>query len=255
MRLRQSAGVSARGLAAVLMLGTVAGQAWAQAPPAITAITHIRVKPDKIGDWIAAEKDYAALVAKAGSDRAFTIWQAMTGPREYIMVRYYSKWAELGVLNDPKMAEHAGAMTGIMARINAATESSWREILSAQPDHSLPRPANMPKMIRTARVSVAAGKMDEVLDTIKTVTLPAMKAAGVTAYGVGRVRYGGASNQIMTYTGMNSWADLDGPTSIEKTAGRDAYLKYAAKMGTLTTRTEWTIYRLRDELSYRPAAR
>ena len=255
MQLRQIAGVSARGFAAVLMLGAIAGQAFAQAPPAIRSITHIRIKPDKIGDWIAAEKDYAALVAKAGSDRSYTMWQGMTGPREYIMVRYYSKWAELDVVNDPKMAEHAGAMAGIMARITAATESTSREILSAQPELSLPRPAEMPKMIRAARITVANGKWDEVLDTLKTVTLPAMKAAGVTAFGVGRVRYGAGTNQIMTYTGFNSWADLDGPTPIEKTAGRDAYMKYVAKMGTLTTRTEWTIYRLRAELSYRPAAK
>jgi quinol monooxygenase YgiN len=250
MRLRKTVAVSARSLAAVLVLGAIAAPAWAQAPPTIRAITHLRVKPDKMGDWVAAEKDYAALVKKAGSDRSFTLWQAMTGPREFIMVRYYSKWAELDRFNDPKMAEHAGALAGIMARIDASVESSWREIHSMQPDLTLPRPAEMPKMIRTARINVANGKWDEVLGTLKTVTLPAMKAAGVTAYGVGRVRYGGGANQIMTHTGFDSWADLDGPTAIEKSAGRDAYLKYVAKMGTLTTRTEWTIYRYRPELSY-----
>jgi hypothetical protein len=255
MRLRQRVKMCARGLSAVLILGAIAVPAFSQAPPAIRAITHMRIKPDKIGDWIAAEKDFAALVKKAGSDRGYTIWQALTGPREYIMVRYYSKWAELDVINDPKMAEHAGAMAGIMARINAATESSWREIHSMEPALTLPRTAEMPKMIRTARMTVANGKWDEVIDTLKTVTLPAMKTAGVTAYGVGRVRYGAGTNQLLTHTGFNSWADLDGPTPIEKSAGRDAYLKYAAKMGTLTTRTEWTIYRFRDDLSYIPAAR
>ncbi len=255
MRLRKNIAVSARSFAAVLMLGAIAVPAWAQAQPAIRAITHMRVKPDKMGDWLAAEKDYVALVQKAGSDRSFTFWQAMTGPREYIMVRYYSKWAELDMINDPKMAEHAAAMAGIMARINASLESSWREVHSMQPDLTLPRPAEMPKMIRTARITVASGKWDEVLDTLKTVTLPAMKAAGVTSYGVGRIRYGGGANQLLTHTGFNSWADLDGPTPIEKSAGRDAYLKYAARMGTLTTRTEWTIYRFRPELSYTAAAK
>jgi len=45
--------------------------------------------------------------------------------------------------------------------------------------------------------------MDEALALIKSTTLPAMKSAGVTTYGVGRVRYGAGSNQLMTHTGMS----------------------------------------------------
>ena len=250
MQLRQMPLVCPRGLAALLLLGAITVPAIAQAPPAIRSITHVRIKPDKLGDWVAAEKDYAALVKKAGSDRTYTIWAAQTGPREFLLVRYYSKWAEMDVIDDPKMAEHAGAMAGIIARINASIESSWREIHSKQPDLTLPRPAEMPKMLRSARITVASGKMDEVLATLKANTLPAMKAAGVTAYGVGRVRYGAPTNQVLTHTGFNSWADLDGPTPIEKVAGRDAYLKYVETMNSLTTRTEWTIYRFREDLSY-----
>ncbi len=254
MRSTQTLEVRARCLAAVLMLGVMAVPALGQEPPAIRAITHIQVKPEKAGDWMAAEKEYAALVAKAGSDRAYTIWQALTGPREYIIVRSYSKWAELDATNDPKLAEHAGAMGAIMARLNAATETSWREIHSMQPDLTLPRPAQMPNMLRTARINVASGKMDEVLALMKSVTLPAMKSAGV-AYGVGLVRYGTGTNQVLIHVGFSSWADLDGPTPIEKAAGRDAYLKYTDKLTTLTARTEWTIYRFRPELSYVPAAK
>ena len=255
MRLKQRVGAPARGLAAVLMLGAITATVWAQAPPAIRSITHLRIKPDKVGDWVAAEKDFAALVQKGGSERAYTVWQALTGPREYILVRYHSKWVEMDVVNDPKMAGHAGAMAAIMARLNAATESSWREIHSMDPGLTLPRPAQMPNMVRMARITVAGGRMDEVFDLFKAVTLPAMKAAGVASYGVGRVRYGAGTNQVITHTGFSSWADLDGPTPIEKTAGRDAYLKYVAKINTLTTRTEWTIYRHMPELSYTPAAK
>jgi len=253
MRYRQS--VSARGLAAMVMLGAVTASVWAQEPPAIRSIIHFQIKPDKVGDWIAAEKEIAALRTKGGSDRGYTVWQAITGPREFIIVRYHSKWAELDLVDDPKMTAHAGAMTALAARINSCVESAWREIHSMQPDLTLPRPAEMPKMVRTARITVAPGKMDEVLSTMKSVTVPAMKSAGVTSYGVGRVRYGAGTNQILSHIGFSSWADLDGPSPVEKAAGRDAYLKYVEKIGTLTKRTEWTVYRFRPELSYTPTAK
>lgn len=255
MQLRMKPVVCAHGIAAALMLAAVAVPALAQAPPAIRSIVHYRIKPDKLGDWRAAEKDYAALMAKGGSERSYTVWQSLTGPREFLWVRYYSKWAEMDVLAEPKMSAHAAALAGITARLNAATESAWREIHAMQPDLTLPRPAEMPKMIRVARINAAAGKMDELLATMKAITVPAMKAAGVTSYGVGRARFGGGTNQVLTHTGMSSWADLDGPTPIEKTAGRDAYLKYVEKVSTLTTRIEWTVYRFQPELSYAAVAR
>ena len=247
--------VCARGLAAVLMLGAIAGPARAQDPPTIRSITHLRIKLDKVGDWMAAERDYAALMAKGGSERTYIMWQSLTGPREYLFVRYYSKWAEMDVVTEPKMSEHAGALAGIMARMNAATESSWREIHAMQPDLTLPRQAEMPKMIWTLRITAASGKMDELLATMKAVAVPTMKSAGVASFGVGRVRFGAGTNQVMVHTGMSSWADLDGPTPIEKTAGRDAYLKFVEKINSLATRSEWTIYRYRPELSYAAPAK
>lgn len=255
MSFQHVAGLRARGLRAALLLLAVAAPSPAQDAPAVRSITHYQIKPDKVGDWVAAQKDYAALLQKAGSERSYTIWQALTGPREFIYVRYASKWAELEAVEDPKMKEHAGALAAIVARLNAATEGAWREIHSMQPELTLPRPATMPNMVRTARITVASGKMDELLALMKAVTVPAMKAAGVTSYGVGRVRYGAGTNQVMSHTGMSGFADLDGPTAIEKTAGREAYLKYVEKIGTLTTRTEWTIYRHRPELGYSPAAK
>lgn len=201
-------GGSARALAALLMLAAMAAPGWAQVGT-IRVMTHYRIKADKVGDWLAAQREFAALRRKAESERNYTVWQALTGPREYLLVSYYSKWSEMDVVRDPKMTEHAGDGVGIVARLNAATESSTREIHWMQPDLMLPRAAEMPKMVRTARITVASGNVDEVLDALRTMTLPAMKKSGITTYGVGRVRYGSGTNQLMAHPGFNSWVRTD----------------------------------------------
>ncbi|MSV31134.1 MAG: hypothetical protein EXQ57_01285 [Bryobacterales bacterium] len=57
------------------------------------AITFYAIKADRIGDYLAAVKEIAALRAKASSARYSAPWASLSGPREYALVTYRSKWA------------------------------------------------------------------------------------------------------------------------------------------------------------------
>jgi len=249
MRLRNAY----KGILAVFVLATISAPAWAQGE--IRTVTHIRIKPDKGGDFVAAVRDLVALHTKAGTDRTYTTWQALSGPREYVEVSYSSKWAELDQTADPKMKDHAAAMAALSARLNACAESLETEIHVMVPELTSPRSAEIPRLVRTGRTTVAPGKMTEALDLFKNEVAPAWKKGGVAAFGVARVRYGAPNNQIHTFTAMNGWADLDGPTPAEKGMGSDAFQKFQAKIGAVTLRTEWTLYRYRPEMSYASAAK
>ena len=238
---------------AALGLAAMAAPAFAQGD--IRVVNRVRVKPGSTADWIAANKDRVALLAKGGSDRGFTVWQSTTGPREYAVVSYRSKWTELDQTVDPQMKAHEGPMAAIWARINAATESVETEMHTKVPDSTSPRSTELPAFVRTGRATVAPGKMNEALALFSSELVPAWKKAGTSAYGIFRVRYGAPTNQILTFAAMKSWADLDGPSPAEKAMGAEGFQRFQSKIGALTLRTEWTVYRYRPELSYVPAAK
>ncbi len=241
------------GLAAILILAAVPAPAWAQNE--IRTVTHVQVKSDKVGDFTAAVKEMVALYTKAGVAKPFTMWQALTGTREFVVAAYSSKWAEMDQTMDPRMKDHQGAMSGIGARLNAAAESIETEIHAVVPDLNSPQGKAPPPFVRTGRTTVAAGKMDEVLALFKNEVVPAWKKSGVTDYGVYRIRYGAPTNQMHTFTAMKGWADLDSPSPLATAMDPEPYRQLINKINALTLRTEYTVYRFRPELSYMPAAK
>jgi hypothetical protein len=237
-----------RGLAAVAVLAAVAAPAWAQGT--IRSVSHVRVKRDRNADFMAAVRDMAELYKKAGSSRSFTMWSSMTGPFEYVVVSYMAKYAEMDQTMDPKMKDHQGAMAAIVARLNSCGESMETEIHTMVPELTSAPGKEPPPYVRAGRTTVAPGKMNEVLDLFKSDLVPAWKKAGISAYGVARVRYGAPTNQIHSFIAMKGWADLDGPPPVETAMGTAAYQAFLTKIRALTLRTEYTIYRYRPNMSY-----
>jgi quinol monooxygenase YgiN len=240
-----------RGLAAVLVLGAVAAPAWAQGD--IRSVTHVRVKRDRTADFQAAVRDMIELHKKAGASRAFTTWSSATGPSEFVVVSHMAKFADMDQTMDPKMKDHQFAMAAIGARLNSCAESMETEIHTMVPELTSPMGATPPPFVRTIRTTAAPGKVNDVLEVYKTDLAPAWKKAGITAYGVARIRYGAPSNQVHTFTAMKGWADLDGPPPVETAMGTAAYQQFMTKVRAITLRTEYTIYRYRASMSYIPA--
>src|SRR5207248_10036822 len=52
--------------------------AWAQQRK-IRSVPFYRVKPDRVGDFQGAIKEYNSVLLKGGSDRYYTVWQSLTG--------------------------------------------------------------------------------------------------------------------------------------------------------------------------------
>ncbi|QOY88415.1 hypothetical protein [Paludibaculum fermentans] len=226
----------------------------AQQQRMIRSIVRYRLKPDRINDFNAVMRERAALLKKAGSERYFTVWVAQSGPREVGIVRFHQKWSELTTSPDPKMAEHAAAMANLTSRMNACIESMERIIDEIQPDISLPRPGTPPPFVQSGKLRAEPGKLNDVLAMLKEETLPAVKKGGATTWGVARTRFGAPTNEIHTYTGMSGWSELDQPSAIRKALGEEGFQKYLAKMGSMLTSVEYTIYSLNAEMSHMPPA-
>ena len=107
--------------------------------------------------------------------------------------------------------------------------------------------------IRTLRTVVKPDKVMEYMALIRDEVMPAAKKSGVKWYSVARVRYGAASSEFISVMGMDSWADLDGESPVVKgMGGREAYVRFVARITPLTEHSQYDIYRFQPELSYLP---
>jgi hypothetical protein len=94
----------------------------ALATPVLAQQANIRslyfdtIKPDRVGDYQAAEKEIVAILKKAGGDRYFTSWVSLTGPHEYVVVENISKWGDED-RGDPNLKEYRADLQRISARI------------------------------------------------------------------------------------------------------------------------------------------
>jgi hypothetical protein len=239
---------------AALMLTVLSVSLPAQEGRNIRTILFVKVKPDRVGDWRAAAKDFVALKKKAGSDEVFTTWASETGPDEYAIVWHSAKWKELDQEEDPKTKNVIGDLTSLFARLNGATESMETWVDEMQPNLGVSS-RDIPKMVRTGRTRVVQGKMDDALAIFKSDIVPAIKKAGVTDFGVAVARYGTPLNEIHTFAGVGAWADFDSPWGLPKALGADGYKAYIAKISPYITFSQFDMWRFKPELSYVPDAK
>lgn len=220
----------------------------------IRSLRFYTVKPDRSGDFQAEIKEYNAIMAKAGSERYYSMWHSLTGPNEYVLVGYYAKWADLDAAMDPKLKEVQVELQRIGIRITECTESSHRIIDEMRPDLSLPGGSDVPKMVSVLRSRVKPDKVSEYLALVKNEVLPAAKKSGLTEFSVAQVRYGAPSTEFNSVSGLSKWGDLDGGFGVQKGMGEEGYRRFLEKVRPLIVESEFNTFSFQPDLSYLPAA-
>jgi len=221
----------------------------------IRSVRFYTVKPDRLGDFLAATKEYNAVVMKTGSDHYYSLWHSLTGDNEYARADNYAQWADLDNLTDPKIKDQAALLQTITTRIIQCTEHSHRIIEEVLPDLSLPPGGELPKMIRLLRTRVRPDRVGEYLALSKSDVLPAIKKSGLKFFSVAQLRYGAPTTEFTTVAGFNSWADLGAGFGLEKGMGKEGYQHYLATVGQLVVEREFNVYSLVPESSYLPPAK
>ncbi len=237
---------------AVAALAALAIPALAQDHPPIQSVVIYRVKADRIGDFQAALRDHKALLKQNSSTQYRTLWASQSGPREYALVRYYAKWADLDMTQDPALQDHQAEATRIFVRIGQCTESATRIISEVQPDMSITSSGEMPKMVRLIRNVVKPDRVNDYIALMKSDVMPAVKKAGLKTYVVTRTRFGGPNSEFRSVAGVDSWADMDSPAPVVRAMGDEGYQSFVAKLGPMLVETEFSIFRYMPDLSYMP---
>ena len=237
------------------MISCLAWPVFGQSTPSIRSTTTYTVKPDRVGDFTGAVKEYNALLKKAGYDKGYSMWVRATGPVEYLAVSYSSKWAEFDVTrnNDPKLKDVQVELTAIGRRILSCVEKYDRVIMQVNTALSLPRQAEPSKMIQSVKVHVHPDKVSDYLALLKSDLFPAVQKSEIKVFAVAQARFGAPSYELRITVGVDKWADVDGtPPIVTAMGGQDHYNAYLKKARPMTSFAQFDVSRYVPELSYRP---
>jgi hypothetical protein len=236
----------------VLLAGLIGASPAMQAQPAasIQSVTTYRVKPDRVTEWQDLRKQVVAIYKKAGLDNNSTVWMSQSGPLEYGVARYYSKWAELDAGPSPKLKEHTADLRGLNSRMMQCVESMERRLGTVMDWSLRGSPSEMPKMVSVMKVTVRQGHLDPYLELAKSESMPAYKKSGAKLVLHVRPVYGSSTNEATVITAMDGWAARDETHPLVKALGEDGFAALTKKYNEHVVRRESTVYRYMPALSY-----
>jgi hypothetical protein len=243
---------AALGVLMAVSAGTIMAQ---PEQPKVRSVVFSTVKFDRIGDFLAASREFTEAVKKGGSEHSYSTWVSLSGPREYALVRYHMKWSELDSAPgaEPALKGIAGQLSALNARISATIESSRRVFYLLDHDLSLPlAPDATPQPIaQVLRTWVRPEHIEAYRTLVKSDLLAAAKKSAVKLYSVSHVRAGAANQEYSIVSGLDNFAALDEVSPIiTGMGGQAAYDKFLGKLRALISRSEYEMYRYLPNQSY-----
>ena len=221
----------------------------------IRTITRFRVIPGQTGYYEAAVKEYNEVLRKAGWPQPMTRWRSSSGPSEYALTTYWSKYADLDkvMLQDPKLKDYAGQLAASYARVLACGESADRIIDEIQPDLSI-LSNDPPPLVRVLRTVVKPDRVNDFTALLKNEALPAAQKSGAKLYMVSRTRLGGLGTEFRSMVGVDSWANLEeGLSVVRRGMSPEKFASFQQKWGSMVVEYQYDVYRYQPDLSYIPA--
>lgn len=238
-------------LGAALAAGTLA----AQPMPPLLSISRVQVRADRMAEYLDIQKKITEAFKKGGAPMRIVMRGAMGNPLEVITVSGMTNYAERDGMNDSAIAKAMtpGEWQALYARRDQCTVSVRTTIERTLPDSSIsPAAAPLPAMMREVRTRVRPGKANEYAALVKNELLPALKKTGVTSFRMRQVQYGGSRTEFGSVIPLAKWSELDTMGSaLQNAMGAEGYAKYMQKIGEITAWSEYLVWRVVPEASYR----
>jgi hypothetical protein len=229
-----------------------------QAPaPTMLNVTHVRVKPEHLPDFLDLEKQAVGQIKKAAPTDLFRVVYrgAVGNTAEFEVLTPLGKFADRDGENplNKYSTEQERAVRG--ARLAQYEENVQVTIDRSLPDLSISPQGQMapPTLLHTIRIRVRAGGTEEFAAVVKNDLIPGLKKLDVKFLLTRRNVLGGVGDYYFD-EGMEKWAELDNPPALGKAMSPDALKKMDDKLNSLVTLREDTIWRYQPDLSYFPGA-
>lgn len=213
---------------------------------------HVRVykvKRDRMAEWQSSIQDLMAIYKKANVVAPTAVYQSLTGPEEFLIVRRYDKISQ-AVANraDAFKGNFEAEYRAANIRLMATVDDRRTRVTELKPELSI-RDTNEPApYLRVTRIHVKPGRREEMRAVLKELSTAGMKPAGVKQYTVSETRMGGPVGEFNTAQAVPSLTDLD-ETASRKAMGEAKYASWSAKRDAVTEFAEVNLYRYRADLS------
>jgi hypothetical protein len=233
----------------------LAGAAAAQpAGPTTTQllVTHVRVPPAKVGEWLKLQRNEVVPALKKAGIEGYTTYQTVVGElAEFVIVRPFA-FAELDKPDPLDRALGAAGAAVLRAKLGDCTESMHRSIENRHDDLYLNPGAAA--VLFESRYRAMPGRARDYMTFVRSEMYPVMKQAQAdgtfAGLSVTTSVQGGEPGIITLNMHYADFAPLDGPPPVAKTLGPQGTAAFLAKGAGLITQLDQRILRRVPELSF-----
>ena len=237
-------------LAALLLAGglpaAAPAQDAAQAAPWME-MTLIGVDPGQVDEFLAAQRELAALEKEAGVPwRSVSRTAGFGDAYRFVIMTPLAQFARLDRPGSPDPAR-----ASVESRIERALTSQTTFALRTTPDLDNPLPAGRePALTLVQLVTVVPGREQDYIRVMAEDVLPHFQEADMH-HSSGALTLGGDSGYVHFFR-VGNFAALDQGSPLARALGPEGALEITAKLAGVLARSEQWIVRYLPELSFRP---
>jgi hypothetical protein len=241
---------------ATAVLGAAAGMtAAAQGTPALLSVSRIQVKPERMSEFLEVQKKITEAYKKGGATLRVVLRGSLGNPNEVMTVSGMNNYADRDNMASPvRKAMTDAEWAALFARRDQCVVSVRTTIEQTLPELGIAPSSGtvLPKMFREVRTMVRPGMAEQYMALVKSELVPVYKKLGYSYIRVRRVQYGGSRTEFSSAWGFEKWADLDTASgALQKTMGDDAYRKYMEKAASLVSNSQYLIWTVVADASFR----
>jgi len=235
-------------LAAMSLLVPLTASAQDDGPTWSTVRTS-HVKPSKVGEYVELQKQLNEAGQAAGLPGR-GVWQETRGDlATFYVFNRIENFAQYDEEFTPPMEEDDWAKW--VSAISDTTASSSRTIMRTHPEYSIPADeGSEPSLLILRRTTIAPGKGGDFHGWIEDKLVPALKAGGAKGVRFSHVAFGGNTDQWVSASRIDNWADLDSPGPLASVSDEERAALFE-DWGEMVWGSDVRILRFRADLSRR----
>ncbi|MDE3262915.1 MAG: hypothetical protein OYL41_13140 [Acidobacteriota bacterium] len=238
--------------AALLLAGALPAAVAAQDAPETTpwmAMSLVGVDPGQVDEFLAAQRELAALEQKAGVPWRSVSRTAVFGDTyRFVIVTPLAQFAGLD-----RPARPDPARVSVERRIRSTVTSRQTFALRTTPDIDNPLPDGRdPALMLVQLISVVPGRERDYIQVMAEEVLPHFKEANMH-HSSGALTLGGDSGYVHFFH-LGNFAALDQGSPMARALGPAGALEVTAKLAGVLARTEQWVVRHLPDLSFRQEA-